>query len=155
MLLKMKLGRITKEEGKKRLLRYFLGGKSEKELKQLANAFCVEQMPVLFREDALERLLFHRSKGHLVYIVTASLDLWVAPWLAEQRLPGICTKALWEDGVFNGNFATPNCNGPEKANRIRQELDLGSFEQIFAYGDSSGDLEMLALANKKYYRKFR
>jgi phosphatidylglycerophosphatase C len=153
-LLLTKLGRISAEEGKKKLLNYFIGGMSEVELKKLAQAFCMEQLPELFRDEALERLHFHRSKGHIVYVVTASLDLWVAPWLDEQRLPGLCTQIQWEDGAFKGNFATPNCNGPEKARRIQAALDLTKFEHIFAYGDSKGDREMLELATKRFYQRF-
>ncbi|MBL0255414.1 MAG: HAD-IB family hydrolase, partial [Chitinophagaceae bacterium] len=41
-----------------------------------------------------------------------------------------------------------------KAIRIKEVFDIGLYEKIFAYGDSRGDKEMLALATDAFYRKF-
>jgi phosphatidylglycerophosphatase C len=153
-LLKLKLGLGDAEEAKRMLLLKHFKGMKEELLRQKAVKFCDTRLPQLFREDALEKLHFHRSRGHAVCIVTASLDLWIEPWLNRQHIHGICTQVAWEDGEFTGKFLTPNCNGPEKARRIRAEFDLGSYEKVFAYGDSKGDREMLALATKQYYRHF-
>jgi len=40
----------------------------------------------------------------------------------------------------------------EKVLRIKEKYDLKEFEKIFAYGDSKGDREMLALAHEGYYK---
>lgn len=154
ILLMTKLGRYDAEKAKKALLMRHFKGLTEEFLKQKAARFCSTDLPKLFSDDALEKLAFHRSKGHVVYVVSASLDLWIEPWLQAQNLPGICTKIAWTDGVFAGEFATPNCNGPEKARRIQEVLDLSQYERIFAYGDSRGDREMFALAHKTFYRRF-
>ncbi len=147
-----KLGLYDAEKAKKRLLARHFKGMTREFLSQKAQRFCFTMLPTIFSEDALAKLAFHRSKGHVVYIVSASLDLWLSPWLESQGLPGICTEVLWVDDVFTGEFATPNCNGPEKARRIQAEIDLKQFERIFAYGDSKGDQEMLAIADKPFYR---
>ena len=39
----------------------------------------------------------------------------------------------------------------EKARRISSQFDLSRYPEVYAYGDTS-DLEMLALAHRKYYR---
>lgn len=154
ILILTKLGRYDAEKAKRALLMRHFGGVSEEVLKQKAARFCSTDLLKIFSDDALEKLAFHRSKGHVVYIVSASLDLWLEPWLQAQNLPGLCTKVQWEDGTFVGKFATTNCNGPEKARRILEVLDLSQFERVFAYGDSKGDREMFALAHKTFYRKF-
>ncbi|HEX2898758.1 MAG TPA: HAD-IB family hydrolase [Bacteroidia bacterium] len=149
-----KIGQYPSEKAKQRFLKFHFDGMSRTELEALGTTFCADELPRLFREDALEKLHFHRSKGHEVYVVTASLDIWVQPWLDTQNLKGICTVAAWDDDAFHGEFAGPNCNGPEKARRLQEEVDLSMFERIYAYGDTKGDQEMLALAHRKYYRKF-
>jgi phosphatidylglycerophosphatase C len=149
-----KLGVYSAEKAKKRFLKYHFEGMSQSELQAKAERFCADVLPKLFRDEALEKLHFHRSKGHVVYVVSASLDLWVKPWLDTQGLPGLCTQAAWTDGRFAGEFEGCNCNGPEKARRIKEALDLKSFERIYAYGDTKGDREMLALAHRRFYRKF-
>lgn len=149
-----RVGLYPSEKAKQRLLRFHFLGMGQEELERLASGFCAEILPTLFREEALEKLHFHRSKGHVVYVVTASLDLWVQPWLTLQGIAGICTKVAWVNGAFSGEFLGSNCNGPEKARRIREVVDLTHFERIYAYGDTEGDREMLALAHRRFYRKF-
>jgi HAD superfamily hydrolase (TIGR01490 family) len=154
MLLLNKIGIISSGKAKQIFLKHFFGGCSEKRMKTWGEQFCSDLLPTMFRDLALEKLLFHRSKGHTVYVVTASLDIWVRPWLQAQNLKGICSKARFSEGIFHGELEGPNCNGPEKARRLKEELKLEDFEKIFAYGDSSGDKAMLALAHKPFYRRF-
>jgi phosphatidylglycerophosphatase C len=49
------------------------------------------------------------------------------------------------DGRCTGRLAGENCRGPEKARRLT-ELLAGRGALTWAYGDSSGDREMLAMA---------
>ncbi len=73
----------------------------------------------------------------------------------------ITTKALaltWhkEQGhrvvIVSGECATKNCFGPEKVSRIKTAYTLSEFEHIYAYADSSGDTELLELADTSGYR---
>lgn len=61
-------------------------------------------------------------------------------------------------GVLSGGFATPNCYGAQKAIRIRARYELDTYTEIYVYGDSKGDREMLALAttpSHAFYKPFR
>jgi len=58
-------------------------------------------------------------------------------------------------GVVTGKLLTKNCYGIEKANRVKEIYDLSHYERIYAYGDSTGDTELLALANESFYKPFR
>jgi phosphatidylglycerophosphatase C len=153
-LVLQKLGLYPAEKAKKKLLAFHFKGETAHNLEEMGKAFGLRVLPNLFRDMALEKLHFHRSKGHEVWIVTASLDIWVGPWAQQQGLPILCTKAEFVDGKFTGEFSTPNCNGPEKVRRIEEVLQREDFERVYAYGDSRGDKEMLAYAHTGFYRRY-
>ena len=66
----------------------------------------------------------------------------------------LATLLETENGIVTGKLSGKNCYGPEKVARIKSEFRLEEYDNIYAYGDSSGDTEMLAIATKPYYRKF-
>ncbi|HEX5262904.1 MAG TPA: haloacid dehalogenase-like hydrolase, partial [Phenylobacterium sp.] len=53
-----------------------------------------------------------------------------------------------------GGFATPNCRGPEKVVRLKAAFGP-DIEVKAAYGDTSGDREMLAIAEIAGYQVFK
>lgn len=108
------------------------------------------------RKDALTKILWHKNNMHEVYIVSANFDLIVQQFAKEQSIKFISTKLDIEDSIITGKFATPNCYGEEKVKRIKNEVaNLHNYARIYAYGDSRGDREMLALATDPYYRYFK
>lgn len=155
ILILNKLGLYSSEKAKKKLLARHLKGEKATDIQKKADAFTREIMPGILRPKALEQLQFHRSKGHEVVVISASLDLWIAPWLTRQNLDFHCTKGEIIDGIFTGEFSTPNCNGAEKLRILKANYTLSDYEMIFVYGDSSGDREMLSIATRKYYKPFR
>jgi len=54
--------------------------------------------------------------------------------------------------LLTGRYLGGECTGAEKALRIGRRYDLGQYREIYAYGDTAEDREMLALANRRYYR---
>jgi phosphatidylglycerophosphatase C len=53
---------------------------------------------------------------------------------------------------FTGSLVGANCRGPEKERRLREWLDgegFGSYV-LYAYGDSAGDDQMLAMADHPF-----
>jgi len=107
------------------------------------------------RKDALTKILWHKSSMHQVYIVTANFDLIVQKFAVEQEIKFIATELHIADNVITGKFKTFNCYGQEKVNRIKNTVpNLDAFTKIYAYGDSKGDREMLAMATDPFYRCF-
>jgi phosphatidylglycerophosphatase C len=155
LLLLTKLGLFPRAKAKERLLSYHFKGWSREDLEEQAEAFCKNVLPSLLRDKALHALQDHRMKGHEVFVVTASLDIWVSPWLDFHKLAYACSKARFEDGIFTGKLAAPNMNGKEKERVIRERFKLEDYETIYAYGDSPGDKAMLALAHQPKYKPFR
>lgn len=154
ILLAYKLKLYPNDKAKQKLLRYHFGGEKEKRMRGWGAIFCQERFPGLRRKAAIGKLRYHRDQGHEVMVISASLDIWIKPWLKEEGLGFLCTEAQWENERFTGAFATPNCYGAEKVRRLREVLNPEDYEVIYAYGDSSGDKEMLALANRPFFRKF-
>lgn len=155
LLVLNKLGLYSSEKAKVKLLSRTLKGDKLSDLQKKAESFTRDIMPGILRPKALEQLQFHRSKGHEVVVITASLDLWVEPWLKRQNLPHYCTKTDVKDGVLTGELASPNVNGAEKLRLLKENYDLPSYDMIFVYGDSGGDKPMMSVGTRTYWKPFR
>lgn len=94
-----------------------------------------------------DRVAWHRNEGHEVVIVSAALESYLIP-VAEALTVDhlLCTQLEADaDGQCTGRMIGGNCRGPEKANRLAKWIDDPD-AVVWAYGDSSGDTEMLAMA---------
>jgi phosphatidylglycerophosphatase C len=103
------------------------------------------------RRDTVARLARHRDLGHRVVLVSASLEPYLLPLGAMLAADAVlCTRLeLAPDGRLTGEIEGSNCRGPEKVRRLRQWLDENGLAdaELWAYGDSSGDDELLATAD--------
>ncbi|MEO0896358.1 MAG: HAD-IB family hydrolase [Bacteroidota bacterium] len=150
------LKNIDRLEVKERLLAYFLGGMSKAELEKLDRTFAEKILPKLERQEAIERLKWHKSQGHTCLMVTASMDIWTASWAANHHLYLIATSSTYdEESVFRGKVKGTNNWGPGKRENIQHYLKNKSVDKMYAYGDSRGDKEMLEMADFAYYRRFK
>jgi HAD superfamily hydrolase (TIGR01490 family) len=154
VLVGMKLGLVDRGRAKGLLLRVCFGGITQSALQQAAARFAVERLPSLLRPGAPEQVKAYLDAGDRVLLVSASLDLWLAPIAEALGVGLISTEAAWKNGRFVG-LAGVNCRGPEKVRRILERLDLADFSRSIAYGDSSGDREMLAMADEGHFQPFR
>lgn len=137
-------------------VREFLKGAPREKLEEDARRFAQDTSTELLRPDALRVWREWRSREAKMVIVTASPDVLVAPFargLAAHQL--IATKlAFDETGRVAGGFDGANCRGREKVRRLNEEFGA-ALRLKAAYGDTSGDREMLAIADEKGYRVFR
>ena len=102
----------------------------------------------LFRAESLERLAWHRDRGHDIVIVSASLDSSLVPLAPRLGVGHVISSGLEIDdrGFATGRLLGGNVRGPEKARRLRDWLGDDAVE-LWAYGDSSGDADLLAMAD--------
>ena len=133
----------------------YLGGVSRERLEADARKFAETYSRSLLRPDAMIAWKRWRKERVRLVIVTASPDLIVAPFargLGADDLLG--TPLQFDDrDRLTGAFAAPNCRGPEKV--VRLKAAFGEAVRIrAAYGDTSGDTEMLAAAEEPYFRVF-
>jgi HAD superfamily hydrolase (TIGR01490 family) len=153
VLVAMKLGLVENAKAKGMLLKLLLGGRSREALEAAARSF-VPVVDPLIRPAGREKLRWHQAEGHEVRIVSASLDLWVGPWAEANGVKLLATPTAWRDGRFAGLGGT-NCNHDEKVRRVDADLDRSAFDVVHAYGDTSGDKPMLAIAQHTHFRPFR
>lgn len=154
-ILQWKLGKISNSQAKERLLSEFYKGKSEKELREQGLRMLDRIWPRLYPQ-ALNTIEAHRQAGATLALVSASPQIWLQEFGRRLNISTVlCTQLKFKNGVFTGEFLGQNCYGPEKAKRIQETFNLNSFSQIYAYGDSRGDQEMLALATHPHFRPFK
>ncbi|WP_198674137.1 HAD family hydrolase [Chitinophaga alhagiae] len=154
LLVMFKMKMISNQRMKEIVLKYFFRNMPATQFQQACNAFCEKRLPAILRPKALNALAWHKAEGHVVYIVTASAENWVAPWSNTLGIPCLGSVLEVKNGLLTGLLTGRNCNGDEKVCRIREAVHLTTFHAIYAYGDSSGDKEMLALAQHKGFRAF-
>ncbi|SFE53110.1 HAD-superfamily subfamily IB hydrolase, TIGR01490 [Chitinophaga sp. CF118] len=152
ILFKLKL--VSNQKIKQLILQYFFRNTPENVFRERCADFCRERLPTLVRDSALNAIRQHLAKGHQVNVVTASAQEWVAPWCESVGIGCIGTRLEVKDARITGRIYGVNCNGEEKVNRIREQFDLSRFDEVHAYGDTSGDQPMLKMATFGYFRRF-
>lgn len=149
-----KLGWVSGHVMKEKLLTYFFKEMSEKVFINHGKEYCQKKLPKHIRNKALEKIKWHQSQQHKVVMVTASLETWTQPFCDALGIALIATKIKIKNQKLTGELLGENCIGVEKVKRIKQEFQLEDMIDSYAYGNSVGDKEMLAFANKAYYKVF-
>ena len=150
-----KVGLIKKIVAKQKFLGFYFKGVSIEDFEAKCKAFSTEKLPALIRPKALEEINKLQNAGVRVVIVSASAENWIKYWAAERNIEVMGTRLAIADNKIAGTFDGENCYGNEKVCRIKERFDLSQYTEIFSYGDSMGDKEMLQLANHSFYKPFR
>ncbi len=108
----------------------------------------------LLRPDVMARLRWHRDQGHRLVIVSASLGTYLRPFGVTLGVDEVMAVELdvAPSGRLTGQVTGGvNTRGPEKVRRLRawlaETLPEGATTEVWAYGDSSGDDDLLAMAD--------
>ncbi len=149
------VGRIRNDDLKQRVLKAFFCGMPIADVRRMGEAFARDVLPERTKPSAMERLAWHREQAHRVVLVSASLDVWLEPWCKTHSIELVSSRLEVLDDRTTGRLEGLNCYGAEKVRRIRERIDLSTCEMIYAYGDSRGDREMLAISGRPHYRFFR
>lgn len=126
----------------------------EADIKAKAEYFAEDILPKLVRPQALDRINWHQDRGDEVRIVSASLDLYLSPWCERYNIALSCNQVEAFNGKLTGNFIGHDCSANEKRRRVESAYDLKHYANIYAYGDTVEDKELLQLANYPFYRHF-
>jgi phosphatidylglycerophosphatase C len=130
------------------LLRELFRGRSASWLAEQGERYATE-LPSRLRPEMVEQLEWHRSAGHELVLVSASLRAYLGPFGQAHGFDQVIAVDLEEgdSGHLTGELAAPNVRGPEKAVRLRAWLAGDQPEVLWAYGNSSGDADLLAMAD--------
>lgn len=159
LLVLMKLHLYPNWKAKQQIFAHLFAGMRIEKFDALCRGFAEESQHLL-RPKGITLMHEAMVAGAQVFIVSASIDNWVRPFFDIRNLKGVQvlgTQIEVEDGKLTGRFKSNNCYGKEKVHRIAEVLK--SFErseyEIEAFGDSRGDKEMLAFADKGHFKPFR
>lgn len=159
LLVLMKLHLYPNWKAKQQIFAHLFAGMRIEKFDALCRSFAEESQHLL-RPKGITLMHEALVAGAQVFIVSASIDNWVRPFFDIRNLKGVQvlgTQIEVEDGKLTGRFKSNNCYGKEKVHRIAEALK--SFErseyEIEAFGDSRGDKEMLAFADKGHFKPFR
>jgi len=155
LLMLYKLNILSNNYIKKIIITYFFKGISEVNFKNKAKLFSSSIIDKLIRKKALDRLDLHKTQGHTIVVVSASINLWLQDWCDFNNFTLIASELEIVNGKITGSLLSNNCHGPEKVKRILNKYNLSDYTYIYAYGNSRGDYEMLNIANEKHYKPFR
>ena len=131
-------------------------GRPVVEVETEARSWGVEIAENLLRADTVARLQWHLEQGHRVVIITASYEQYVrvvADVLGDVEV--VATRLEAADGRCTGRLDGANCRGPEKLRRLEAWLAANGLDRsdvtLYAYGDSSGDRDLLAAADHPHW----
>jgi len=109
----------------------------------------------IIRPEARVFLNKIKNKNNKVIIVSAGLSIFLERWAKKNSFDLLTNNVVInEERKFEFVYSY-DCNSYGKVKRIYEYIDVKSFENIYAYGDSPGDLEMLKIADKAYYKPFK
>ncbi len=168
ILVLMKLHLYPNWKAKQHIFAHLFEGMRIEKFDALCRRFAEEHQHLL-RPQGIARVHEALTANAQVFIVSASIDNWVRPFFQVRGLENITvlgTQIEIVEGKLTGCFKTNNCYGKEKVHRITEVLSTptddsnpASFDRnqyyIEAFGDSRGDKELLAFADRGHYKPFR
>ncbi len=145
---------IPNWKAKEMLLIYFFKGTPTKAFQESCKQFSDRIIPRILSDQAMKKLAYHQKNGDRTLVISASVEDWLNDWCQKQKLELLATKMEVREGKVTGRIQGKNCYGIEKVNRLNEYLDLSDYQEVYAYGDSKGDRDLLNIATKPFYRRF-
>ncbi|MBA2367835.1 MAG: HAD-IB family hydrolase [Candidatus Protochlamydia sp.] len=147
------LGVATRQATKEKILTRFFKGVPFDKLRAIGYQYAEEKLDRYIKPEALEKLQWHLEQGHCCILVSASFNFYLEAWAKRHGFEAtLCSiPAIDKRGKVTGLLKGKNCWGPEKVHRLLDYLGPRENFLLYAYGDSLGDNEMLALADYPFF----
>jgi phosphatidylglycerophosphatase C len=154
-LLAYACGIISRQHAKEGVLTRFFAGKPIAEIRKLGQEFAAGPLKKLVRPESDARLRWHQQQGHRCILISASLDVYLEAWGKLMGFREVISSRMEASlqGTATGRLLGLNCWGAEKIRRLNEVLGPRDGYFLYAYGDSQGDLELMAIADRAYYKK--
>ena len=141
---------------KEKLFVRLLRGTTDEELSRKGRTFAAGHLRLRLRPEVRRRMDWHRERGHLILLVSASVEHYVEPAGEILGVDGVLATRLAVDaaGIVSGRFDGKNCRGAEKYARVVAWLRANGLAGtgrpqavLWAYGNSRGDAWLLGAAD--------
>lgn len=148
-----RLGKAPRCGVKKAMMMLTIVGWPKEQVQDFAIAFADNEVSHGLRPGAIAALETHRQAGDCIMIASAAVDVIVAPICKALEIEHyVATDMLWTDGRLAPAFATENCYGAQKLERIKSYLNKNpalkqNHTEITMYSDSHSDLDVLLWAD--------
>lgn len=144
------LGIISRSTVKEWYLRCFFHNYNSNDFRKACKNY-KEWITTHTKQISMSELSKRKEEGYEIWIVSASVGNWIMPWAESIGVEKVIATEIKFDANdrFIG-FASSNCNGDEKVNRIKEFILNKESCSIIAYGDSNNDIPMLEYANEAY-----
>jgi HAD superfamily hydrolase (TIGR01490 family) len=154
ILLAAGAGRVSRGRAKEALLVGLIAGRPLAEVEPVAEEFARRLLATGMFPPGLERLEWHRARGDQLAIVSAAPQLYLEPLGSALGVDAVLSTGLDVDaaGRLTGRLLGGNVRGPVKVERLERWLGTDPAE-LWAYGNSDGDREMLARADHGFLRR--
>lgn len=127
-------------------VRLLFAGRHADDIEGMGEKFAQRVATRWMRNDTCALLKWHQDQGDDLILVTASLSPYVRPLASSLGISAVmCSELAIDNGAYTGDLIDGNCRGTEKARRLAAWLRDRTLD--YAYGDSSGDDAMLAMAS--------
>lgn len=148
LLLMMKLGLYPNWKAKEKVFTHFYKGTAYKQFTLWGRDFA-DVAETMLNKQMVDTLKRHLAEEHTVCVITASIKEWVQPICNRLGINIILATRIEvsPNGILTGHFLTPNCHGTQKVTRLLEAFPQRQSYKLYVYGDSSGDNELLALAD--------
>lgn len=127
-------------------------GMPETDYEAKAVAFARDVLPCVLRPEMMERIAAHRANGDTIVVVSGAYDVYLKHWCAAHGLDLIASTLEVRHGRLTGRYAGAQNVLAEKARRVRERYDLAAYREVHAHGDTPEDEDLLALAQRQFYR---
>lgn len=146
-----KRGKIARGAVKKNMMRWSIQNLPRERLEKIAQDFAENEVANGLRPGGIAALDYHRNEGHHLIIASAAVDIIVRPISQNLGIEDfVSTELAWdENGRLKEDFASPNCYGEAKLNRVKKLFEDREEppERIYFYSDSRADLPVLDFAD--------
>jgi HAD superfamily hydrolase (TIGR01490 family) len=144
----MKIGLVSASRVKQAFFGFFYKGTPFSRFEAWGAGF-TDIIDRMLRSEVADTLSKHISNGDITLIISASVETWILPWASVRGVTAVIATKPEVDarGRLTGKFLTPNCVGAEKVRRLAVLYPDRIAYELLAYGDSSGDRELLLFAD--------
>ena len=154
-LVAFKLRLYSRQKAKERLFSFFYKGTPVDQFNRWGEAF-MTKIDAMAKPEVIKVIKKHLDEKATVLIVSASIDTWIRPWAEKTGVSEVLATRIEvnEENKLTGKFRTKNCVRQEKVNRLTAVFPNRNEYFLTVYGNNRGDKELVAFADKRWYRHF-